>query len=320
LSKNKIDIAIISYNCYQLTADCIDSVYATASDVVGKVIVVDNSSTDGTPEKLHENYPEVELIANSDNRGYAAAVNQAIAASTYEFTIVSNADVVFLENSVQELMQCLEANPKIGICGPQQIYGDGTWEYSYGMLPGLTLGIKNLFCLSPIIQELNRRRFRSDLLSQNEKEVGYIDGAVCCIRRSAFEEVGGFDEDYFFYAEEMDFNFRIQQRGWKSVFCPKSRVIHYRGGSSAEIGYDQAKVEMFINAKFLYFEKNLCRTIAKIYSRMEIIHLYEMSWFWSFAGKILGGSKKEKARGRVQVYDILKVAWKKGLQKFEEKK
>ena len=318
MTSNRIDIAIISYNCYQMTADCIDSIRSTASDLVGKIIVVDNNSTDGTSEKIQETYPEIKLIANNDNRGYAAAVNQSVAASSTEFVIVSNADVVFLENSVQSLLECIESDPGIAVCGPQQVYPDGKLEYSYGLLPGLKLGLKNLFFISPVENALKRRRFSGGTLPTTAKSVGYVDGAVCCFHRKAFDELGGFDEDYFFYAEEMDFNSRCQRNGWKSVFCPAARVIHYRGGSSARLGEDPAKVEMFIEAKFLYFSKNLSRGKSIAYARMEILHHYLMSFLWKAAITLASKEMKKEISSKIRYYDELKKAWKKGLERYKK--
>ncbi|HYF02178.1 MAG TPA: glycosyltransferase family 2 protein, partial [Patescibacteria group bacterium] len=236
--QNEIDIIIISYNCAVLTLKCIESVFKTHP--TARVTIVDNASTDNSPSIIRQNFPEIQIIENKENRGYAGAVNIGMKATQAPFAIISNADVEFFENSIELLKNVLKNNSRIGAAGPQQVYPDGGWQRSYGIQPGIGEVLRELVLWTYVDYALNRlawKFFKKGEFSQKSdvyKNVQYLDGAVIAVSREAFEQLRGFDEDFFFYAEEADFCLRLQKSGWKVVHVPYSRVLHHRGGSSTK--------------------------------------------------------------------------------------
>jgi len=143
---NDIDIIIISYNCAALTLKCIESIFKTHE--TARVTIIDNASTDNSSQIIREKFPEIQMIENKENRGYAGAVNIGMNATSAEFAIISNADVEYFKNSIETLKNVLKDNPRVGAVGPQQVFPDGRWQRSYGMPPGLGEAVRDIFLIT----------------------------------------------------------------------------------------------------------------------------------------------------------------------------
>ncbi len=271
-----IDIVIINHNNFEATKNCIISVKKISSETIN-ILVVDNNSNDGSVEKLRATFPDIEIIRNSDNLGYAYAVNRGFGSSKSEIVIISNNDVLYLPNSISNLVEPFHRQENIAVIGPQQIYPEGKWQYSYGTFPGIKTALRDMFFINYLSHLIKKIQWKLKISSKELKEVEYIDGAVMAIKRSAFLDVNGFDEDYFFYTEEADFCFRLKKRGWKILFNPNSLVIHERGGSTSKMGLNTKNVNMFINSKLLFCQKHLHLTETKLFIKIEIMHHFVLS-------------------------------------------
>ncbi len=315
-SKIELNIVIISYNCRDLTAACIDSVPAAAGDVDHIITVVDNASADDSVEYIKSRYPDVNIIANVNNLGYAAAVNIGAGSADSEFVVASNADVVFHPGSIEKLVSFCKADPKTGVAGPQQVYPDGSWQYSYGRLPGIKLGLSNVSFLGGIRRFIIKKLWGKTGIEKKAKQAGYIDGAVHCFRKSSYDEAGGWDEDYFFYTEEADFCFRLKKNNWKIMFCPDSVVTHIRGGSSDNMGMSEDHISMLVISKVIFCQKHLSKKTSKAYIRLETMYADELIILWNIIRFFASGGLKKKAEKKAGIMKIFRKSWKEELAKL----
>jgi hypothetical protein len=273
------------------------------------IIVLDNASTDDTQEKVTNEFPQVLFIKSEKNSGYAAAINNAFKYSNSNYIIVSNADVIFFEYALHRLTEFLHNNPSVGICGPQQQYFDGSWEYSYGDYPGIKIALKDLFLISSFQRFIRSSFWNHWKIDKNPREVDYIDGAVMAIKREAFNNINGFDEDFFFYTEEADFCYRLKKNGWSVFFHPKANVMHFRGGSSSKIGMNENVIKQLIQSKILFCKKHYSFTYLKIYIFVESLSSKVLSYFWYIIYKI--GINKKMSKQKYYMFQLINQAWNK---------
>ncbi len=289
----KIDIIIITYNCPEYALGCIKSIYETCPGESLNIIVVDNASTDETVSSISGAYPGIRIIRNRKNLGYAAAVNIGMAAGSEDYAIVSNADVVFHPGTIRALVEFLEKYEEVGVVGPQQVYGHGGWEYSYGDIPGMKSTLKDLFFLSSLHRGIRKALWKKIRIDKYPREVEYVDGGVLALRRRAYERVNGFDEDFFFFSEEADFCYRVYISGFLVMFLPTCTVTHFRGGSTSKAPLEQT-ISMMAKSKMLFVRKHNSRPYCHIYKYLSILQNGFQSGVWrvlSLAGKGNFGAK-----------------------------
>lgn len=229
-------IVIPSYNTRELLSDCLASI---AKNPPRKnrfeIIVVDNASTDGTQETVEKDFPSVKLIKNKKNFGFARAANQGWKVARGEFVLFLNPDTLVKKSALDILVDFAKKNPKVGAVSGKLILRDGRLDPDcHRGFPtpwsSLTffLGLESLFPKSRIFAQYH----------QGWKDKGRIHeidsgaGALLLARRLVLREIGGLDEEYFFYGEDIDLCYRIKQKGYKVVFHPKAEVVHYKGASS----------------------------------------------------------------------------------------
>lgn len=265
-----IDIIIISYKNPELTIQCVESIVRFVK-IPHCITIIDNFSDNGTVEIIKNKFPELHVIINSGNLGYASAVNLGFANTKNHYVLVCNNDLIFHEGTVEILINTLLSNTNYAVVGAQQVYADGSWEYSFGQIPGLTLAIKDLFLINNISNFLRKSLWKFLKIDRLIRKVEYIDGALMAIRRTAYNDVSGFDTDYPFYSEEMDFCFRLTQRGWWAVFNPKATVTHLRGGDGNSHLVDSS-ISKMTQSKLLFCKKHLSRAETKIFFKLEKIH------------------------------------------------
>jgi GT2 family glycosyltransferase len=228
-------IVIVSYNVRDLLRDCLRALSGL------HVIVVDNASSDGSAAMARTEFPAVELIANENNRGFAAACNQGIAASAEEFILILNPDTLVTPAALQTLLDVMQAEPRAGACGPRILNPDGSLQPScrrFPTLPRLLLdefGFGKLFPHSRFFGGYRMTWWAHDQL----REVDQLMGAALLLRRAALKQVGTFDERFFMYFEEVDLCLRLHDAGWKVLFVREGQVMHH-GGRSARQGLTDA--------------------------------------------------------------------------------
>ncbi len=248
-----ISLIIVNWNTCELLAGCLASVTGDQLSVNGdqssttdnrlpstdhrspitEVIVVDNASTDGSAAMIRERFPQVQLVENRENVGFARANNQAICHSRGGYVALLNSDTVVHEGALAALVAFMDAYPQAGACGPRLLNGDGTLQPS--VHPMLTPGREfwRLAFLDRLWPRATYNQERWDTVTPRPVEV--IKGACLLLRRSALDQVGLLDDQYFMYTEEVDLCYRLAQAGWGLWLVPQAVVTHFGEGSSKQV-------------------------------------------------------------------------------------
>lgn len=226
-----LSVIIVNWNTKDLLSDCLHSVYKTASDLVIEVLVVDNDSTDGSVEMVRCDFPQVRLIENEENVGFARANNQALSVSQGRYALLLNSDAMVRPGSIRTLLSLADSEPRAGIVGAQLLNPDESFQASHTPFP--TQG-QEFLMLTGLGRLLRGRWYPSRGPDEDKgpQMVDYVEGACMLVRRRAFEEVGGLDEGYFMYAEEVDWCYAMRKNNWQVWYHPAAKVIHLGGGSS----------------------------------------------------------------------------------------
>ena len=246
---------IVNWNTNDELRDCLTS--ALAADFgATEIIVVDNASTDGSVEMLHGEFPDVRLVRNSENLGFAKASNQGIQVSRGRYAILLNPDCVVHRGAFTQLVRFGDANPEVGIFGIRILNPDGTVFESCRRFPTLAAGIfrnailARLFPKNPYIKEY----LMADWDHSEVGEVDWVSGAALVARREMLDKIGMLDERFFMYCEDVDIAYRAKQAGWKVMYFPGATVVHLRARSS-----DQNPVRMIIafhRSMYAFFRKH----------------------------------------------------------------
>lgn len=234
----RLGIVVVSYNTRELLRRCLQSTTEVSLPV--GVVVVDNASTDGSLEMVRRDFPAVRLIANGENRGFAAATNQGLEAVCAEadFILLLNPDAWLYPGAAEELARFLVAHPRVGVVGARLLYPDGRPQEGAWRFPTLLMAFFDLFPPhGPLVGRL-QSSFLNGRYQEEREDVPFpIDhplGAAMMIRRETLAEVGLFDEDYWMYAEEVDWCRRCHAAGWAIWQVPAARVVHVGGASSSQ--------------------------------------------------------------------------------------
>lgn len=233
-----LSVIIVSYNTRDITLECLRTLFTrldAAPDIEAEVWVVDNASTDGSVEAIGEEFPTVHIIANRDNRGFGTANNQAMRRAGGEFFLLLNSDAFVHERAIETLIAQLQAAPGAAIAAPRLLNSDGSLQPSCWKFPSPqrvwleNLGICALFPPASSLGDYSKWPHDA------QREVEFVSGACFLVRREVFESTGGFDETFHLYAEETDWQKRLQQAGWKILFIPTAQVTHLGGASGGNM-------------------------------------------------------------------------------------
>jgi len=233
-----LSVIVVSWNTRTMLADCLASLEACLGDLPAEVFVVDNASTDGSPDMVRTRFPAARLIVNSQNRGFAAANNQALRIARGRVILLLNADTLVHGAVLQRSLDYLDAHPAVGVFGPRVLNSDGSVQPSFTGWPGLadllimTLGLDRVGL--PGIFDRYRRRHADRSRAQ---DAPVISGCAMFVRRAAMEAVGLLDEGFFFYGEETDWCRRFAAAGWQLRYAPVGDITHFGGGSVRQLNH-----------------------------------------------------------------------------------
>jgi N-acetylglucosaminyl-diphospho-decaprenol L-rhamnosyltransferase len=297
-----LTVVVISFNTRSMLATCLTLISAQVSDIDHEIVVVDNGSDDGSPEMVARDFPHLILIRNSENRGFAAAVNQAIRASVGRCVLLLNSDATLIEGAAHTMLSHLETHPKVGAVGGMLLNPDGSFQASYADFPTL---LSETLLLSGLSRWLLPPSFPSYSACQSHerRSVDWICGAVLMLRRAAIEDVGLLDEQFFMYAEEVDWCRRAARAGWSTVYLPEARATHLVGGSYQRV--PTRRREQIYRSKWLYFRKNHGWLQASAFRLLvhgcSLVKL--IAWLLPTLGP--SGPANERARSNVSSYRYL---------------
>lgn len=249
LDAMKLSIVIVSWNTRELLARCLEHACEAARGLEHEIIVVDNASSDGSPEFVRQHFPEVRLIQATENLGFARGNNLGIAAAAGELLLLLNSDAFLTAGALHAMLDAFSQAPRLGFLGPQLVYGDGSPQPSHGPLPTLASEISSLLGLDRFIA----KPASAPTGPGGWTPTGWVKGACLMARRSTLDEIGLFDERFFFFSEEVDLCARARQAGWRVGFLPGQQVVHLEGGST---GQTPERVLRLYHAKGLYFDKH----------------------------------------------------------------
>jgi GT2 family glycosyltransferase len=263
--KGRIDISIIivSYNTKALMHSCLSSIEKTLWEALTKeIIVVDNGSTDGTVEKVKKNFPDVTVIENKKNIGFAAGNNQGIKASRGRYILLLNSDTEVYPETLKKMVEFVDAHKKAGASTCKLVLPDGSMD------PACHRGFPTPWAAYTYFTGLEKLFPRTRIFGQYH--MGYLDitkphrvdcisGAFFLTKRDVIESIGMLDERFFMYGEDIDWAYRMRHNGWEVWFNPEVRIIHYKKQSGRESGAKESKgvAEMhFLNTMKIFYQKH----------------------------------------------------------------
>ena len=245
-------LVIVNYNTAGDLRRCLQSVREMLPAV--ETAVVDNGSSDGSREMVAGEFPWVRLEDNPGNPGYASACNRGIRATTQPYVFIFNSDVEFLEDGIGAVLDHLDANPDIGALGPLVLNSDRSVQMSCRRFPSMFENLVHGFLGDIWPDNPYTRSYQMKGLCRDEPtDVDWVSGAAMLLRREAADRVGGFDESYFMYVEDVDICWRMREAGYRVVYNPALRLVHHIGRTSS-----QQSVRMLYHhhrSMFVFFRK-----------------------------------------------------------------
>ena len=241
-----VSVIIVNWNTKDSLKACLASVYRQTRGIHFEVIVVDNASTDDSVPMVRADFAQVILIANSENKGFAAANNQGLAIATGRYVLLLNSDTLICDDAISKSVAYADQHPKAAVVGCQVWEDEQTVQMTCFRFPSLLNLVLSVFGLSKILKT-NRFFGRERMLwwkRDEERQVDVVSGMFMLVNKRAIEQVGLMSEDYFLYFEETDWCYRFARAGWKSLFWPGAKIVHMHGGSHST---RQAALEMFIH-------------------------------------------------------------------------
>ena len=306
-----LSIVIVSWNVRDLLRRCLRSILTEAQlspddrvfqigDWKVEILVIDNASTDGSSEMVHDEFPHVGLIVNDENRGFTAANNQGLTLSRGRYLLLLNPDTEIVDEALATMLSYMQGDDEIGALGPRLLNIDGSPQSSRRRFPTFSTALVE----STVVQEwwgdnrILRRYYMADIPDDTTQKVDWVVGACLLVRRETYEQVGGLDEGFFMYSEELDWCRRIKDAGWEIVYLPTASIIHHEGKSSEQV----------VPARHIYFQSSKVRYFRKHHGAFQAETL---RWFLLLTYvyqtareglKWLVGHKRPMRAERVQAY------------------
>jgi len=272
----ELSVIIVNYNVKHFLEQCLYSVRQALKKTSGEIIVIDNCSSDNSLGYLQPRFPDVCFVANKENLGFARACNQGWKMSAGRFVLFLNPDTILPEDCFEAAIRFFEKHPEAGALGSKMLDGSGDFlKESKRAFPSPLTSLYKLFGLSKLFpQSAHFSRYHLGHLDENKNnEVDVLAGAYMMIRKEVLDEVGGFDERFFMYGEDVDLSYRIQKSGRKNYYFAGSPIIHFKGESTRKGSMNY--VRMFYSAMSLFVRKHYGGRQAGLFN--SLIHL--AIWF-----------------------------------------
>jgi GT2 family glycosyltransferase len=279
--KMKLGVIFVNYNSGHYLKRCLDSLFSALDGNDYEILIIDNASKDASLEYVQSRYPNLTVIKNKNNLGFASAVNMGIKTIKCDYILLINPDSVILDHSISKMVDFMGKTSDCGVLGGWVTYPDGRRQESCRRFPTfwrVVLGRRS----SVLYRLFPNNPFSRDYLMTSEnlsktQEVDFVAGSFMMLRKKALDEVGLFDEDFFLYVEDADLCFRMKQHGWKVFFYPEARCLHYYGEN---IRQDNIRPE-------IYHAKSMYKFYKKHYHLNWIALLLLKTGLWLKAAQIL---------------------------------
>jgi len=274
-----VSVVIVNWNTSDLLGRCLASLEPERRSMGSDVIVVDNGSTDGSRDLVQHEYPDVRLIANSDNRGYSVANNQGIAASFGRYVFLLNSDTEVEAGSLRALVDYGDAHTGVGIMGARLLNSDGSLQPSGGRFP---TPLSTTLSLLGVDRLIRRPRYGTRRDYSKPTAVDEVSGAAMMVRREVIEQVGPLDESFVWGYEDVDLCRRAHRAGWQVHYVPAAVVRHEWGASRRQA--PAATVMMAVNGRRHYFNKHYGRAAAGFVMGATVLSHFLRSGAFAVAG------------------------------------
>lgn len=292
----RLSILIINWNTLEVTRNCLLSVREHLGSCDAEIILVDNDSADGSADMVAAEFPEVQLIRNDENVGFAAANNQAMEVAKGEYFLLLNSDTLVLDDVLQQSVEYLDANPEVGVMGCRVLNHDRTLQVSCSRYPSFL----NLTLMTTGLDRLSKprwfQRYRYPLRSAHEEQgVDTISGCYLMIRRETVEQVGMLDDGFFFFGEETDWCRRVKRSGWGIRYAPVGEIIHLGGASAKKL---DGRRDILLTAGFVRLHRKHAGMFgaAMVWFLLFVFNNTRL-WLWWLKG-LFGRKENDRARAR----------------------
>lgn len=287
----KLSIVIVNYNVKYFLKQCLQSLFGSVlGDMELEVWVVDNDSVDGSVEMVRNDFPQVHLIENHENVGFAKANNQALAQATGQCLLLLNPDTVVERDTLARSVDFMMSHPDCGGLTVKMVDGEGNFlkeskrgfptpEAAFYKISGLI----NLFPRSRRIASY----YMGHLGEDETSEIEIMPGAFFMLRREVYERIGGLDESYFMYGEDIDYSWRIRLAGWKNYYFPQTHIIHYKGESTKKGSMNY--VYTFYNAMSIFVQRYFSGGNARLFNALLHTAIWlraTVSWVKRIVGRL----------------------------------
>lgn len=294
-----LSIILVSWNVADLLAACLESIANGTGDLHVEVIVVDSASSDHSVTLLRERFPQVRLIEYAENIGYTRGNNVGMAAAEGQHLLLLNPDTEIVGDALTRMVAYMDANPTVGIVGPYTHNSDGSYQSSRRRFPTRTLAFFESTWLQPFAPKALLDRFYvNDAPAEQTLEVDWVQGSALLARREVYAQIGGLDEGYVMYSEELDWCKRAKDAGWRVVYLAEAHILHHGGKSSDQV---VARRQILFNqSKLRYFRKVYGSSFAQILRLFLLLnYAVQLGVEWL---KGLLGHKRPLRQERVRQY------------------
>lgn len=303
-----LTISIVNASNKELLRDCLESIYKNTKKISFEVYVIDNALVDGSVEMVKNNFPNVNLIINKEPKGFNENHNQVLRIFNSRYFLLLNEDTLILENALDRMVEFMDNDKKIGALGCKLLNPDGSLQLSCRTFPNLKTSFFQFTYLYKIFKK--SKIFGSYLMSywnhNNIREVDQVMGACLMLRKETIEQVGLLDEQFFVFFDEVDYCFRIKKSGWKIVFYPDAKIIHYVSQSFKK--WEESKV-------FYQYHLSMYKFFKKHYGKKKLFFLKFLVIFglllrtigWLFI-YLFSPNNRKRAKDLIKgYYEVIKI-------------
>ncbi len=295
-----LSIIIVSWNVADLLKACLTSILASPiTPYTLEIIVVDSASSDDSVAMVEHDFPEVKLVAQKENVGFSRSNNIGLEAASGKYIFLLNPDTEIVGNALVQMLDYMNEHPVVGIIGPHTLNTDGTTQLTRRRFPSVALGfVESTWLQAFAPQKVLNDYYVSDKPDNGIFEVDWVQGSALLARREVYTQVGGLDEGYVMYSEEMDWCKRAKLAGWQVIYLGVADIIHHGGKSSEQV--TARRHIHFQESKLRYFRKYHGWLTAQT---LRIFLLTSYLWQIGIEGlKALLGHKREMRHQRILAY------------------
>ncbi len=272
--KGTLTIIIVNYNSTDLLLNCLHSIFFTQNELTLQVIVVDNNSSDKSKEKVKIWFPQVFFLQNDKNVGFSRACNQGLQVAQGRYVLFLNPDTIIKNNVFTKCLKYLEAHTDAGLLGCKLINADGSLQPSCADFPYIHKLILGHIVRWKIFPNKIKEKFLLKYWKHNKiREVDWVLGAFMMARIDLLKQIGGFNESFFLYGEDLDLCYRLQGEGWKIIFFPHAEILHFGNPT-----WDNSRLALVYNALFTFYSEHFSKTKTRLFRLFMLAFFYQRNY------------------------------------------